>query len=176
MEVHPLLARLDSLVLGETAGEIAVTTREEVIAAVHVLARQARRSLHIFSFDLEPAVYDRPEFIDRVSELARSSPRAEIRILIQDSGRIVRDGHRLMSLVQRLPSRIAIRRLCAEAGPLPEAWIVADVDGYLYRPIGELYDGTVDFHGPLRARELAGRFAELWEPSHPDPDLRRLAI
>lgn len=175
-ETHTLVTRPESFRLGETVGEIVVSTRAEVIEAVRMLACQARRCLHVFSFDLEPAVYDQLKFIDCVSELARSSPRAEIRIIIQDSGRIVRDGHRLIPLIHRLPSRLSIRRLNVEAGPLPEAWIAADEDGYLYRPNGEFYEGVADFHCPLRVAELVNRFKDLWEQSHLDPELRRLSV
>ena len=175
MEEYPLITRPQDFRLGETAGEIRLARRDEVAAAARLLISQARRSLHIFSFDLEPAIYDQPEIIHGLSELARSSPRVEVRILIQDSGRIVRDGHRLIPVIQRLPSRIEVRRLHLESGPLPEDYLVADADGYLHRRQGDLYDGTTDFHAPLRAAELVKRFMGLWESSQPDPNLRRLS-
>ena len=49
----------------------------------------ARRQIELFSPDLEPAIYDQTAFIDALTQLTISSPRARVRILVKDFERTV---------------------------------------------------------------------------------------
>lgn len=167
---------LDSLRLGEDAREIRLSTREDNRRVAAALALQATRTLELFSHDLEPELYDQPDFLEAVRLLALRSPRVRIRILLQDAGRAVRDGHRLVELMRRLSSFIEIRQPHHDYQDHPEAFLIVDGTGLLHRRMADRYEGLAGFRMPLRARELGNLFDEIWQRSEPHPDLRRLHI
>ncbi len=153
-----------------------LTRADDSREAAVELARSASRHLAIFTQDLEPLIYDRVEFVDAVKALALRSKFSRIRILVKDSSRAVKEGHRLASLAQRLSSYLEVRRLAGDYGAMAEAFLIADESGLLYRPLASRYEGVVDTDDPFRAREKLRLFDEMWERSTPDPELRRLGI
>jgi hypothetical protein len=162
--------------LGDRNEEIRLDSRIEVVDAVRDLARQARRSLHIYTRDLEPRVYDNREFLDAVTALATSSPHVQIRILLQNPERIVKEGHRLIELSRRLTSYIEIRTPHPDYKEYNQAFLIADETGVLRRPHADRYEGALNYNDTLQARELVKFFTEVWEKSETDPQLRRLHI
>jgi hypothetical protein len=140
------------------------------------LARGASRHLAIFTQDLEPLILDQADFVSAVKELALKSKFSRIRILVKDSNRAVKEGHRLMNLAQRLSSYIEVRRLSGDYANIAEAFIIADERGLLYRPLASRFEGIADTNDPFQAREKLHQFDEMWERSDPDPELRRLGI
>jgi len=57
-----------------------------------------------------------------------------------------------------------------------EAWLVADATGYVYRPMSDRFEATVDFNDRHQASQLVARFNEIWERAQPDPNQRRLSL
>ncbi|MDD3518708.1 MAG: hypothetical protein PHQ14_10195 [Chromatiales bacterium] len=174
MSPQTLEQRLARKKLGEHRTQILLHDRDDNRLVAAALATQARRSLYIASWDLDPYVYDQPDFVQSVSALARSSRYADVRILIRDNGIILKQGHGLVRLYQRIPSRVQLRRQVEDMEPMTEAFLVADQDGYLHRRLADRYDGEARFHALRRARELVTLFKQAWEQSLPDPSLRRL--
>jgi hypothetical protein len=171
-----LFLRTDGPILGQTHGEHRISRADEARAAALALARQARRTLRIFSRDLDGRLYSNEAFRSAVSELARASRYSGLSILVQDPARAVRDGHRLIDLAQALSSHIGVRRVAPDWQEEPGACLLADETGVLWRPNGEGYEGSVDFAAGPRARELRQWFDTVWEHSEPDPEFRRLGI
>lgn len=159
----------------ETLRKILETQADNCEAALAV-AGEARRSLVIFTRDLEPAIYDRTEFLDIVRRLAISSRFAGIRILLRDPTRAIKDGHRLVELARRLTSRVEIRRVHSDFSDLTEAFLVADEKAVLYRTLADRNEGIADLHDPVRARDKLRLFDTVWEKSEPEPELRQLGI
>ena len=166
----------DDYRLGETAGEHALHHRAETRDAALALARQARLSLRIFTPDLEGSLYSNEPFRSAVSKLARAGRRTFVRILVQDPSRAVQQDHRLIGLIQHLPTHIQVRRVGADWADEPYAFQVADEEGVLWRPQAERFEGSVDFYAGPRARELRKWFDDVWEQSTPDPEFRRLRL
>ncbi len=166
----------DGCVLGETAGDYALTSREDNREAAARLARQARRMIELFSPDLEPALYDQSPFIDALSDLAVSSPRARIRILAKDFERTVKEGHRLVELARRLSSYVEIRRVHEDYRDNNETFLIVDDHGLLHRRHAPRFEGTFSYKAPLEVRRLRAFFDEVWDRSEPDADLRRLHL
>lgn len=164
------------LILGDTDQELSIDTREENRAAALSLVSQARRNLVIMSHDLDPLIYSNQVFIDALSALARRSRHTQIQILIRGSAAIVRDGHRLIPLSQRLSSSIHIRNIHRDFSRFNEAFLIADRTGILHRPKADLYEGKVSFRAPLKARELLDTFNTIWDISAADPELRRISL
>lgn len=168
--------QLDACVLGENSDRIALSTQDELRQASLCLARQARHKVSIFTYDLEAPIYDQPPFIEALKQFAIHSHLAQIRILLQDNKRVQRDGHRILELCRRLPSRMELRRPPRDHVDHPENFLVVDGIGYIKRELYSRTDGFVDFHGPLEARRLEELFDKVWEHSEPDSELRRLSL
>ena len=101
---------LDAFVLGQGDHHFQLHSTEDNRRASLALVQQGRRSLHILSYDLAPAIYDHVDFIEAVSVLARHSHHSQIQILVQDIGQLISHGHRIIELSRRLSSTIAIRQ------------------------------------------------------------------
>ena len=170
-------ADIARLRLGEDGEELALATRAECAAAAAALARQARRGLEIWSRDLDPALYDRTEFLEAVRALVLGHRHARVRAIVYDARAVVRRGHRLVELARQLPSYVELRTPPPEDyAEYPEAFLVADGRGVLRRPFADRWEATACFDAPLAARDLLRLFDEAWDVSTPDPELRRLHL
>ncbi len=150
--------------------------REAHRLAVLALARQARRSLELHTRDLDPCLYGTPELVEAVKALCLGGPRVQVRILLEDCTAAVRDGHRLVELAHRLPSRLRILRPEERHLPVEEEYLVADGVGLLQRPLAARWQGRLCLCCPLEARRLQAAFEERWQVAEPHLDLRRLHL
>jgi hypothetical protein len=171
-----MMKNFDAYVLGETQRSLSLESWEENRLAACALARQARRTLHIFTRDLEPRVYDNEEFTNVLISLARSYRHSKVMILLQDSERVVKNGHQVLNLAQRLSSYIEIRKPIGEYALSACAYLIVDQIGVLRRELATHYAGTVNFSSPRYAVELSEAFQEAWEHGQPDPNCRRLHL
>ncbi|MFA5627519.1 MAG: hypothetical protein WCX90_07585 [Thiohalomonadaceae bacterium] len=162
--------------LGENTKLLTLATVDDFRVTSLALAQQARRTLHIFTQDLDHALFDIAEFEEATSQLARHSQYSHVRILLQDSSAAVRRGHRLVDLAHRLSSHIAIRKPIAEYADLRQSFLLADETGYVSRQMADRYSGVADFNDRSTARNLVNLFNEVWERSQSDPQLRRLYL
>lgn len=162
--------------LGETAGVVQITDSQEAAQVALALARQARRTLEVVSRHLDPRLFDTPEFAAAVQRLALGLRRARVRLLVQDIGPVLRDGHRLVALARRLPTFVQVRVPGPQFRDFNQAFLVADGVGYLHRELADRYEGTASFHDPLAARGLLRQFEPLWASADPDPNLRELRV
>jgi hypothetical protein len=175
--VRPLEAlNLDDFRLGEDFVQIQLDSRMDNRLVAVALARQARRTIDLFSRDLEAELYDQEPFLQAVKDLTLGSPQAHLRVLLQDASRVVRDGHRLVELMRRLTSSIEIRQPHSDYRSYNEAFLVVDGYGVIHRRLADRPQGIASFKAPLRALELTKFFDDVWERSSPHPDLRRLYI
>ena len=168
--------RLAKQQLGQPAGELTLSGRQEFRAAGLRLARQSVRSLDILSFDLDAPVYDQQDFVAAVKQFCLQSRQSQVRILLQNNERVQKQGHRLLELARRLPSSISIHRPHPDYLNHQENVLLADRTGYLLRRLHSRYQGTVDFCNRLGTQRLSDFFSEIWHCSEPDVDLRRLDI
>lgn len=162
--------------LGESRQRITLETIDDNRHAAHALAGQACRSLHIFSHDLDPMVYDNGEFLEAVKALAIGHRHARVQIIIQDSRKIIERGHRIIELGRRLSSSIHIRKTPPEMKTHAQAFLIADKTGVLYRTVGDRFEGYANFDDRFECKNLLDFFTAAWEHSAPDPELRRLHI
>ncbi len=107
------------------------------------LCSSASRYVKIISPRLDHLVFDSAELSDALSALARSGGNSRVDILISDSGPIIQNGHRLLSLVRRLPSSVSIRKLPDHPEMTGETVIVRDLNGILFM----LGDEGLGFYG-----------------------------
>jgi hypothetical protein len=83
-----------------------ISTREEMREAAIEVAREASRKVSIFTHDLEPGIYDDPEFLEIIKRLVLSQTYARIRVLIADPSRAVKSGNDFVHLGRRLNTYI----------------------------------------------------------------------
>ena len=164
---------LNNYQLGHTDELLHVSTRDDCQAISLELARQAKRSLTIFSHDLEPALYNSPAFYDATRDVIGSDPNAMIRILVYDISRTINRGHRLLELSQRLSSRVQIRKLPRK---YHHAFLIADDIGVLDRRRAERYEATANFNAPGLANNLLHFFDGAWDHSSRTPEVLTLNI
>jgi hypothetical protein len=162
--------------LGESHDDILVETQEENQQAALALASQATNSLQIFSRDLEPRIYDTPEFSEVVRQLALNHRQAKTQILIVDPDYIIKHGHRLISLARQLTSFIEVKKVHEDFANNPEAFMIVDRRGVLHRKLATRYEGTVNFNAIGQSNELATYFRDAWQHGIAYTDFRRLYI
>jgi hypothetical protein len=165
-------------VLGENNEEIHVDTAEENRSTVISLAEQASFSLHLFTQDLDPRIFDNADFERSVFNLARKHRSSSIRILTQNSAKAAQQGHCLIRLAQKLTSSVFIHNTAREHKGEQSTFMVVDGTGYIYRPrsTSKNYEAVFNFKAPQRAAELDDLFNEMWERSAADLQIRRLYI
>lgn len=162
--------------LGESEGNIELTSAAENREIALQMVSQARREVYIATWDLDAAVFSNQEFVEALSRLVRDSRHAHVHILLQTPDKAVKQGHRLITLAQRLSSRIRIHRPAPEHQDNLESFMVVDGIGYFKRPLADRYDGIASFKAPIAARDLRDQFLAMWERSEPEIQVRRLQI
>jgi hypothetical protein len=164
---------LDNYQLGQTDELLRITTRDDCQDLSLALARQAKRSLTIFSYDLEPPIYNSLGFYEAAREVIGSDPNASIRILVYDISRTIIRGHRLLDLSRRLSSRVQIRKLSRKYN---HAFLIADEIGVLDRRRAERYEATANFNSAGWANNLLHFFNGVWDQSSRTAEVQSLNI
>ncbi len=167
---------LEDFTLGEESGPIPLDGHESVRHALLTMTQQARRTLDIFTHQLDHRLYNHRDFTEALKVLATRSRHSLIRILIKDSTPLVKEGSLILPLAQRISSRIQIRKPPGEFAEVAEEFLVADRKGLVHRKLASRYEGEADFNDPMRCRLLLKFFDECWEKSGADPELRHLVI
>ena len=163
--------------LGADGGRFnAGRTEAERRATALDLAQQCRRQLRLLSNDLAPELFDSPEFARALTQLARSSRVAEIRILVLDVRPIVERGHALLELQRRLSSNVRMRRADCASTDIRENFLVADQRGVFCYSLREPEQAWADYNSQPLATDYAAQFDELWGRAIDDPELRLLHL
>lgn len=156
--------------------DISLSSRDEVKIINIALTQKATRTIDIISKNLDPGIFDIPDFIEAIKQLSISSKFTKIRILIKDSEPMIRNGHRLIEIIQQLTSSIEIRKISEEYKSYNEAFSLFDTRGVIYLRYDDRYEGFANYDHPRMAAELSNLFNEIWEYSEPDANFRRLYI
>ncbi|WP_133479840.1 GNAT family N-acetyltransferase [Cognatilysobacter segetis] len=165
---HQAMRRL----LGHPA---AVETAAQAAAAVVGIAAHARRTLMIYSREMDPGLLDQPDVLAALRRLGTRG--VETRLLLQDIETPQRAHAPLIPLVQRLPSAFAVRVIEEPVDrTYPSAFVASDTGGWYFRPLGHRPDGETQLDGPARVRQLRTVFDAAWERARPASELRALGI
>ena len=159
--------------LKDDSQTVVIDTSEECRLAALSMVRQAARGIDIVSRQLDPRMYDNREFCEAVNQLIVGSRRARVRALVRHTDAIIKRGHRLVTLLQRLSSFIEVRVPAREYDEYNAAFLIVDGVGVIHRTLSDRFDGTVSFNDPRMGRELTRQFEEMWQTAVPDASLRR---
>jgi len=145
--------------------------------ATVALVQAARREIWLYSRDLEPALYARPEVLEAFRQYAVAGRGGTVQILLQEPLTVQGAGHPLLALAQRMSTVFQFR---TPADPVdqqyPSAFLANDRDGYLFRLLGSRFEGDWSPAQPARARQLEEHFGRVWERSRACTELRALGI
>ncbi|TVP52606.1 MAG: N-acetyltransferase, partial [Halomonadaceae bacterium] len=148
----------------------------DLCAMARTLAWQTRRRFWLYDEFLDHERYDDKLLAERLSALARSSPRADVRLLIHDDRLLVRRHHRLIRLLQRLPSRMQLRLVNTSYPCSDSPFILGDDQGVLYRHDFAGHQGFANLAAPGRVRPLDEEFERMWQMARPSLELRQLPL
>lgn len=153
----------------------AIDSREAAIAVTAQLIADARRTLYVYSRELDPGLLDQVRIVEALRHFATRSHGSEVRVLLQDAAAPQAAHAPLLALAQRLPSVFGFR---AVDDPVDRgyaaAFIANDHGGYYYRGLGHRFDGEAENAGAGRARQLIETFRPVWERARPISEYRAL--
>ncbi|MCU1717029.1 histone acetyltransferase HPA2 [Pseudomonas sp. 5P_3.1_Bac2] len=149
---------------------------ELVRAHCLALLQQARRTLCLYSHELEPWLLNHSSVEQACSDFLRAHPRNQLRILLRDSSRAVHDGHRLLQLNKRLSSNFHIRKLHPDYPSEEISFLLADRSGLLVLPQPSRAEGYALYQDGVRNRQRQEQFDRAWETSLSDSNLRSFLL
>ena len=162
--------------LGQTRDVALVSSSRGNRDATLAMLLQTRRTVDIFSRDLDRAIYDDHEIVQSIRALVVGSRRARVRVLVRTSSLAVTQGHRLVHVAQRLSTFVQIRKVANEHRTYNSGLFIADSMETLIRRFADRYEGEACFTNPIQARDYGRLFNDMWAISVEDPSLRSLHI
>jgi hypothetical protein len=153
-----------------------ISTREETREAVIAIAKEAKRKVSIFTHDLEPGIYDDPDFLEIIKRLVLSQTYARIRVLIADPTRAIKNGNNFVHLGRRLNTYIEFRHVREDLRTHGEAFCIADETALLYRLQATRWEGIADTYEPAVAKLYGTMFDQIWLDSEVEMEFRQLRI
>lgn len=153
-----------------------ISTQEEMRQAVIDVASEATRRISIFTHDLEPGIYDDPDFLEVVKRLVLSQAYARIRVLIADPSRAVKNGNNFVHLGRRLNTYIEFRHVREDLRTHTESFCIADDIALVYRLQASRWEGIADTYEPGVTKLYGKLFDEIWLASEVETEFRQLGI
>lgn len=144
--------------------------------AADTLIEHCEKQLCLFTYDLDHKLFDNLQWIESVSQRLRKHPSHSFRILVHDSYRAEKMGHRLVDLARRLPSYVQIRKIPRDYGENKESFLIADGMHILYRKYYEDYRGFLHIKAIPLAQQKQSYFDEVWERGKEPTSLRQLSL
>ena len=153
-----------------------ISTQQEMRQAVIAVAREARRRVSIFTHDLEPGIYDDPDFLEVIKHLVLSQSYARIRVLIADPTRAIKNGNAFVGLGRRLNTYIEFRHVREDLRTHTGAVCHADDAALVYRTNAARWEGIADTYEPGVCKNYGTMFDEIWQASEVEVEFRQLGI
>ncbi len=153
-----------------------ISTQDEMRQAALEVVGEAQRRVSIFTHDLEPGIYDNPEFLEIIKRMILSQTYARVRVLIADPSRAVKNGNNFVHLGRRLNTYIEFRHVREDLRTHAEAFCIADEKALVYRLQASRWEGIVDTYEPAVAKLYGKMFDEIWLASEVEMEFRQLGI
>lgn len=144
--------------------------------AVIEVSKEASRRVSIFTHDLEPGIYDDPDFLEVIKHLVLSQTYSRIRVLIANPSRAIKNGNNFVHLGRRLNTYIEFRHVREDLRSHTESFCIADETALVYRLQHEKWEGIADTYEPTIAKVYGEMFDEIWTASEVEIEFRQLGI
>lgn len=166
------------MILSEKTSSISrFETPEQAKLAIQHIIKTGHRFIDILTERFDPQLYNCSNITQATSQLVRHNPHAQVRVLVKDSRYLNQQHHSLVSLIQRLPSRMAIRLLTEEPSDKQMGFCILDREKMVYFNDEPAYIGFLNESAKPEARHFLDEFNYLWESySVADPNLRILNL
>lgn len=162
---------------GAESPEVELDQLEACRESLGLLLGDARRQLCIHTRSMDPELFRGDALMQSLRRIATAGRGAEIRILVQDPDTALLVGAPLLSLAQRLSSNMPLRQPAEAAeSPFAGAFVINDVGGLLFRPIGSRFEGIFQRRAPGRHRQLQEQFNQSWDRAGPASSLRAQSL
>ena len=156
--------------------EIVLNELQEQADAVVRLANTAHQKIWILSRELEPEFYDQAEFIAICKNLVIRHNQCHIRILIQNNENLRKMDHRLLTLMNRLPSSFELKVCHPDYRNHPENFMLTDNSGLFLKRTPGRSKAFLYMDNRLLNEEYGRLFQTIWDQSEFDITLRQLSI
>ncbi|MBT5220405.1 MAG: hypothetical protein HOM16_13135 [Woeseia sp.] len=153
-----------------------ISTKDEMRNAVNDVTKEASRKLSIFTHDLDPGIYDDPDFLEIVKHMVLSQAYARIRVLIADPARAIKNGNSFVQLGRRLNTYIEFRHVREDYRTHAESFCIADETALVYRLQHQRWEGIADTYEPAVTKFYGAMFDEIWLASEVEIEFRQLGI
>ncbi len=153
-----------------------ISSKDEMRKAVIDVVSEASRRVSIYTHDLEPGIYDDPDFLEIVKHLVLSQAYSRIRVLIADPSRAIKNGNNFVHLGRRLNTYIEFRHVREDLRTHAESFCIADETALVYRLQHERWEGIADTYEPAVAKVYGEMFDEIWLDSEVEIEFRQLGI
>ena len=153
-----------------------ISSKDEMRQAAIEIAQNARRRVSIFTHDLEPGIYDDPDFLEVIKHMVLSQTYARIRVLIADPSRAIKNGNNFVHLGRRLNTYIEFRHVREDLRTHAEAFCIADDTALVYRLQAARWEGIADTYEPAVAKVYGKMFDEIWQASEVEIEFRQLGM
>ena len=162
--------------IGVDQETLELATCEENRLVATCMVQQCTRFLDIISRQLDPPIFNTPEFIGALRQLINKKRQPLVRIIVFEPETIVRNGHHLLDLAGRYSSFIELRKASAEFHGYNECLLVADETAYVHRNSASRYEASANFNDRRQSKLYLDNFMTMWNQGSPDPNLRPIKI
>lgn len=167
---------IEQLYIGKPSETLSFRTSEQHREATIRLIKQAKRSIKIHSFNLEPKIYNNRKLVSALRSFVAADRHNTVEILIHDSKNLVLHGHQLVDMARQFSSFVKIKKISSNAPKMSEAYIIADGTGIIQQRELNRFEGTADFNNRSLCKKISSDFSNTWLHSGADPELRQLHI
>jgi len=144
-----------------------ITTRREYLASFDELAHRAHHALRIFDPDGAQLRLNRPASADRLRTFLLASRDNRLLVAVHSAEHLRKHCPRMMTLVSEFSFAIAIHQTEGEATRAQDCFVLADAEHFVRRPVASASRGVLAIDEHHEAREIRGRFDEIWQSSFP---------
>lgn len=171
-----ILHNIEDYVLGKKEELIKFDTREVNIAIFNHMSMQCQKNLYIISRKFDPLIFGTKDFVTICKDLALSSRKMQIKIIVSEPETIIKHRHALLPLATRLNSSILLRKCHESFSHYNACMVINDDTGYIYRENESTYTGTANFQDRNLCKKFLKQFTDMWELAKPDSNLRQVYI
>lgn len=155
----------------------AINNKEQCLEKAQNLSQNARNYIDILDYDLDKLIFENEQVLANIKRVAIESRRARIRILLHRAERVIKEGHRIVALLERMSSCVELRVLSWEdIEQVYKNILLVDVSSFYettnYHPIS----GKVVYSDRKAALETEKWFENFWYRASRPLDILRLHI
>ncbi|WNO11235.1 GNAT family N-acetyltransferase [Teredinibacter sp. KSP-S5-2] len=135
------------------------------------------RYVDIYSHHLQTGIFANPRLVDALSRFARSNRRARIRMLVHTAKPLYGSNHPLITLAQRISSKVAIRVINEDPMKAEVGFCICDKRRLIYFNDEQNQDGFVNYQAPRESESCLEEFDRYWQKySDTDPNLTQFIL